>query len=116
MLAFLPAITLPGANKNFVKMQQRQQFGNGTLLAPGRCAYGPRRRNENGPPEFGMRAWAGRVLFPDRRMSPMRYLKYALIPVVAVLWLVGLADQLPDTVQTAKYVGISLLMIAVKVI
>ncbi len=54
--------------------------------------------------------------FPTGANEPMLYLKYALIPVVAVLWLVGLADQLPDTVQTAKYVGISLLMIAVAVI
>ncbi len=46
----------------------------------------------------------------------MAYLKLALIPVAAVLWLVGLADQLPDLVQTAKYVGISLLMVAVAVI
>jgi hypothetical protein len=42
----------------------------------------------------------------------MAYLKLALIPVVAVLWLLGLADQLHDLTQTAKYVGISLLMIA----
>ncbi len=43
-------------------------------------------------------------------------LRHALVAVVAVLWLVGLADQLPDLVQTAKYVGISLLMLAVAVI
>jgi hypothetical protein len=30
--------------------------------------------------------------------------------------LFGFADQLPDTVQTAKYVGISLLMVAVAAI
>jgi hypothetical protein len=43
----------------------------------------------------------------------MAYVKFALIPVAAVLWLLGLADQLADLTQTAKYVGISLLMIAV---
>ena len=46
----------------------------------------------------------------------MRYFKVALVALATVLWLVGLADQLPDTVQTAKYVGISLLMVAVAVI
>ncbi|MGI8526065.1 MAG: hypothetical protein ACR2K5_07760 [Pseudolabrys sp.] len=46
----------------------------------------------------------------------MLYLKFVLIPVVALLWLIGLADQLPDLTQTAKYVGISLLMIAVTII
>lgn len=46
----------------------------------------------------------------------MFYLKLALIPIAALAWLAGLADQLPDVTQTAKYVGISLLMIAVTVI
>jgi hypothetical protein len=42
--------------------------------------------------------------------------KYSLITVAALLWMVGFADQLPDTTQTAKYVGISLLMVAVAAI
>lgn len=46
----------------------------------------------------------------------MLYLKYALIPIAAVAWFFGLADQLHDTMQTAKYVGISLLMVAVAMI
>jgi hypothetical protein len=46
----------------------------------------------------------------------MAYLKLALIPIGAMLWLFGLADQLPDLLQTAKYVGISLLMIVVTII
>ncbi len=46
----------------------------------------------------------------------MKYLKFALIPVAAVLWTFGLADQIGDTMQTAKYVGISLLMVAVAMI
>jgi hypothetical protein len=33
--------------------------------------------------------------------------------VTSFLWLVGFADQLPDVEQTVKYVGISLLMLAV---
>ena len=44
------------------------------------------------------------------------YLKYGLIALGSVLWMLGLADQLPDLVQTAKYVGISLLMVAVAAI
>ncbi|MGH6788298.1 MAG: hypothetical protein ACRECC_01290 [Pseudolabrys sp.] len=44
------------------------------------------------------------------------YLKYVLIALGSVLWMLGLADQLPDLVQTAKYVGISLLMVAVAAI
>ncbi len=43
----------------------------------------------------------------------MRYVKYALAAVASVLWLIGLADQLPDLTQTAKYLGISMLMVAV---
>ena len=43
-------------------------------------------------------------------------LKYSLIAGAALLWLFGLSDQLPDLVQTAKYVGISLLIVAVAVI
>ena len=39
--------------------------------------------------------------------------KYTIIAVASLLWLVGFADQLPDVTQTAKYVGISLLMVAV---
>ena len=46
----------------------------------------------------------------------MLYLKFAMIPVAAVFWLFGLADQLPDLAQTAKYIGITLLMVAVAVI
>ena len=42
-------------------------------------------------------------------------LRHALVAIVAVLWLLGLADQLPDLVQTAKYVGISLLLLAVAI-
>jgi hypothetical protein len=43
-------------------------------------------------------------------------LKYCLIAGASALWLLGLSDQLPDLMQTVKYVGISLLMVAVAVI
>ena len=47
-----------------------------------------------------------------KKWSAIPVVKFALISVAAVLWLVGLSDQLHDPVQTAKYVGISLLMAA----
>jgi hypothetical protein len=40
-------------------------------------------------------------------------IKYPLIALATVLWLIGLADQIPDPVQTAKYVGLSILIAAV---
>ena len=43
-------------------------------------------------------------------------LKYSLIAGAAALWLFGFSDQIPDLVQTAKYVGISALMVAVAAI
>ncbi|MGC1467470.1 MAG: hypothetical protein WA792_17265 [Pseudolabrys sp.] len=46
----------------------------------------------------------------------MKYFKYALVAVASVLWLLGLAGQLPDVMQTAKYIGISMLMVAVAAI
>ena len=42
--------------------------------------------------------------------------KYSIIAVASLLWMVGFADQLPDVMQAAKYVGISLLMVAVATI
>jgi hypothetical protein len=42
--------------------------------------------------------------------------KYSLIAIASLLWLIGFADQLPDVTQTVKYVGISLLMVAVATI
>ncbi|HEU4660771.1 MAG TPA: hypothetical protein VFS63_08930 [Pseudolabrys sp.] len=46
----------------------------------------------------------------------MKYVKYALVAAASVLWLIGLADQLPDMTHTAKYLGISMLMVAVAAI
>jgi hypothetical protein len=41
----------------------------------------------------------------------MLYLKYAGAAVGSVLWSVGLLDQLPDLIQTGKYLGISALLV-----
>ena len=51
-----------------------------------------------------------------KKSNAMPVLKYSLIAGAAALWLVGLGDQLGDPVQTAKYVGISLLLVAVAVV
>jgi hypothetical protein len=51
-----------------------------------------------------------------KKLNENPVLKYSLIAGAAVFWLFGLSDQLPDLVQTAKYVGISLLMVAVATI
>jgi len=48
-----------------------------------------------------------------RKYTAIPAVKYTIIAVASLLWLVGFADQLPDFTQTAKYVGISLLMVAV---
>lgn len=48
-----------------------------------------------------------------KKLNAMPALKYSLIAGAAVLWLFGLSDQLGDLMQTAKYVGISLLLVAV---
>ncbi len=42
--------------------------------------------------------------------------KYPLIAIASVVWLFGLADQIPDPVQTAKYVGLSVLIAAIAVV
>jgi hypothetical protein len=51
-----------------------------------------------------------------RKCTAIPAVKYSLIAVAGLLWLVGFADQLPDVTQTAKYVGISLLMLTVAAI
>ena len=48
-----------------------------------------------------------------RKDTAIPAVKYSVIAIASLLWLVGFADQLPDVTQTAKYVGISLLMVAV---
>ena len=54
------------------------------------------------------------VVLKKLNASPL--LKYSILAVGAALWLVGLSDQIPDMMQTAKYVGISALMVAVAAI
>ena len=51
-----------------------------------------------------------------KKLNASPVLKYSIIAVGAALWLLGLSDQLPDLTQTAKYVGISALMVAVAAI
>ena len=46
----------------------------------------------------------------------MLYLKYAAGAICALLWGSGLVGQLPDLVLTAKYLGISALMIVLALI
>ena len=48
-----------------------------------------------------------------RKYTAIPAVKYSVIAIASLLWIVGFADQLPDVTQTAKYVGISLLMVAV---
>ena len=48
-----------------------------------------------------------------KKLNAMPALKYSLIAGAAALWLLGLSDQLGDMMQTAKYVGISLLLVAI---
>jgi hypothetical protein len=51
-----------------------------------------------------------------KRWAAIPAVKYPLIAVGAVVWLLGLADQIPDPVQTAKYVGLSALIAAIAVV
>jgi hypothetical protein len=48
-----------------------------------------------------------------KKLNAKPVLKYSLIAGAALLWLFGLSDQLGDLMQTAKYVGLSLLLVAV---
>jgi hypothetical protein len=48
-----------------------------------------------------------------RKYTAIPTVKYSVITVASVLWLIGFAEQLPDVEQTAKYLGISLLMVVV---
>jgi hypothetical protein len=46
----------------------------------------------------------------------MIVLKYALAALLSVLWAAGLIDQLDSWASTAKYLVISLLMVAVSLL
>ena len=51
-----------------------------------------------------------------KKCTAIPAVRYSIIAIAGLLWLVGFADQLPDVTQTAKYVGISLLMVTVAAI
>lgn len=51
-----------------------------------------------------------------RKWTAIPVVKYSIIAVATILWLVGFADQLHDPMKAAQYVGISLLMAAIAVI
>lgn len=51
-----------------------------------------------------------------KRFAAKPAVKYPLIACASVLWLLGLADQIPDPMQTAKYVGLSALIAAVSLV
>jgi len=54
-----------------------------------------------------------RTLATLKKWAAVPAIKYPLIAVASVIWLVGLADQIPDPLQTAKYVGLSALIAVV---
>jgi hypothetical protein len=57
-----------------------------------------------------------KVVAALRQWAAIPAVKYSLIAAATVLWLIGLADQIPDPVQTAKYVGLSILIAAVAMV
>jgi uncharacterized protein involved in response to NO len=54
-----------------------------------------------------------RTLTALKKWAAIPAVKYPLIAIAGALWLFGLADQIPDPVQTAKYVGLSALIAAI---
>jgi hypothetical protein len=48
-----------------------------------------------------------------KKWAAIPAVKYSLIALASLLWLIGLADQLHDPMQVAKYVGLSLLIAVV---
>jgi uncharacterized protein involved in response to NO len=51
-----------------------------------------------------------------KKWAAIPAVKYPLIAIAVALWLFGLADQIPDPVQTAKYVGLSALIATVAMV
>lgn len=51
-----------------------------------------------------------------KKWAALPAVKYPLIAVASALWLFGLADQIADPMQLAKYVGLSALMAAIAVV
>jgi hypothetical protein len=51
-----------------------------------------------------------------KRWAAVPAVKYPLIAIASALWLFGLADQIADPMQIAKYVGLSALIAAIAVV
>ena len=51
-----------------------------------------------------------------KKWAALPAVKYPLIAIASALWLFGLADQIADPMQLAKYVGISALLAAVSLV
>jgi hypothetical protein len=51
-----------------------------------------------------------------KKWAAVPAIKYPLIAIASALWLFGLADQIADPMQLAKYVGISALIAAVSLV
>jgi hypothetical protein len=51
-----------------------------------------------------------------KRWAAVPAIKYPLIAIASVVWLLGLADQISDPMQVAKYVGLSALIAAVSLV
>lgn len=51
-----------------------------------------------------------------KKWAALPAVKYPLIAIASALWLFGLADQIADPMQLAKYVGISALITAIAVV
>ena len=51
-----------------------------------------------------------------KKWAAVPAIKYPLIAIASTLWLFGLADQIADPMQLAKYVGISALIAAVSLV
>jgi len=48
-----------------------------------------------------------------KKWAAVPAVKYPLIAIGGAVWLFGLADQIPDPMQIAKYVGLSALITAI---
>ena len=51
-----------------------------------------------------------------KKWAAVPAIKYPLIAIASVVWLIGLADQVSDPMQIAKYVGLSALIAAVSLV
>ena len=56
------------------------------------------------------------TLLSLKKWAAVPAIKYPLIAIASALWLFGLADQIADPMQLAKYVGISALIAAVSLV